>query len=55
MNIKSHESTGCLPQDFGTVVVVFHGVFDKTEAVDVTDEGVSVGSEQVKATNCLLK
>lgn len=43
------------PQDFGTVVVVFHGVFDKTKAVDVTDKRVAVGSEQVEPTNCLLR
>lgn len=43
-----------LPQNFGTVIIVLHGVFDKAEAVDVTDEGVAVGSQEVKATHSLL-
>lgn len=45
----------CVPQDFGTVVIVLHGVFDEAEAVHITDEGVAVSSEQVKSTHCLLK
>lgn len=44
-----------LPQDFGTVVVVLHGVFDEAEAVNIADEGVAVGSEQVEPTHGLLK
>ena len=44
-----------VPQDLGTVVVVLHGVLDEAEAVDVTDVGVTVGSEKVKATHCLLQ
>lgn len=43
------------PQDFGAVVVVLHGVLDKAEAVDVTNEGVAVGSQQVEATHRLLE
>lgn len=43
-----------LPQNFGTVIIVLHGVFDKAEAVDVTDEGVAIGSQEVKATHGLL-
>lgn len=43
-----------LPQNFGTVIIVLHGVFDKAEAVDVTDEGVAVGSQEVEATHSLL-
>lgn len=43
------------PQDFGAVVVVLHGVLDKAEAVDVTNEGVAVGSQQVEAAHRLLE
>lgn len=43
-----------LPQNFGTVIIVLHGVFDKAEAVDITDEGVAVGSQEVEATHSLL-
>lgn len=48
-------STDHPPQDFGTVVVVLHGVLDKAEAVDVTNEGVAVGSQQIEATHRLLE
>lgn len=44
-----------LPQDFGTVVVVLHGVFDEAEAIYITNEGVAVGSEQVEPAHRLLK
>lgn len=43
------------PQDFGAVVVVLHGVLDEAEAVDVTNEGVAVGSQQVEAAHRLLE
>lgn len=43
------------PQDFGTVIVVLHGVLHKAETIHVTNIGVSVGSQQVKATHRLLK
>lgn len=43
-----------VPEDLGTIIIVFHGVLHKTEAVDVTDVGVSVGSEEIKATDSLL-
>lgn len=43
------------PQDFGAVVIVLHGVLDKAEAVDVTNEGVAVGSQQVEAAHRLLE
>lgn len=43
-----------LPQNFGTVVIVLHGVLDEAEAVDVTHEGVAVGTQEVEATHGLL-
>lgn len=43
------------PEHFGAVVVVLHGVLDEAEAVDVTDEGVAVGSQQVEAAHRLLQ
>ena len=44
-----------LPQYLGTVVVVFHGVLYKAEAIDVTHVGVAVGPEKVKPTHRLLE
>lgn len=43
-----------LPQDFGTIVIVLHGVLYKAEAINITDKRVAVCSEEVKTTNCLL-
>lgn len=43
-----------LPQNFGTVVVVLHGIFHKAETVDVTNVGVAVGSQEVEAAHRLL-
>lgn len=42
------------PQDFGTVVVVLHGVLHKTEAVHVADVGMAVGSQQIESAHGLL-
>lgn len=43
-----------LPQNFGTVVIVLHGVLHKAETVDVTNVGVAVGPQQVEAAHGLL-
>lgn len=43
-----------VPEDLGTVIVVLHGVLHKAEAVDVTHVGVSIGPEEVEATDGLL-
>ena len=42
-------------QDLGTVVVVLGGVLHEAEAIDVTNNGLAIGSQQVKATHSLLK
>lgn len=44
-----------LPQNFGTIVVVLHGVLYKAEAIDVADKWMSVCSEKVKSADCLLE
>ncbi len=43
-----------LPQDFGTIIIVLHGVLYKAEAINVTNERVTICSEEVKTTDCLL-
>lgn len=42
------------PQNLGTVVVVLHGILHEAETVDVTDVGVTVGSQEVEAAHRLL-
>ncbi len=43
-----------LPQDFGTIIIVLHGVLYKAEAINVTNKRVTICSEEVKTTDCLL-
>lgn len=43
-----------LPQNFGTVVVVLHGIFHKAETVDITNVGVAVSAQEVEAAHGLL-
>lgn len=54
VNRRRHRAPFYLPQDFGTVVVVLHGVFHKAETVDVTNVGVAVSSQEVEAAHGLL-
>lgn len=44
-----------VPEDLGAVVVVFHGVLDEAEAVDITNVGVPIGTEEIEATHRLLQ
>lgn len=43
-----------LPQNFGTIIIVLHGVLYKAEAINVTNKRVAICSEEVKTTHCLL-
>lgn len=43
-----------LPQDFGTIIIVLHGVLYKAEAINVTNKRVTICSEEVKTADCLL-
>jgi len=42
------------PEDLGTVIVVLWWGFHKTEAVDITDIGLAIRSQQIKAADVLL-
>lgn len=49
------EKTNTVPKDLGTVVIVLHRVLHEAETVDITHIGVSIGSEEIEATNSLLQ
>lgn len=44
-----------IPKDFGTVIIILHGVLHKAEAVHITNKGVAVGPQEVKPTHSLLQ
>lgn len=44
-----------IPKDFGTVIIILHGVLHKAEAVHITNKRVAVGPQEVEATHGLLQ
>lgn len=51
---KSEFKKPHLPQDFGTVIIVFHGVLYKAKSIYITNKGVAVCPEEVKTAYGLL-
>lgn len=43
-----------LPKNFGTVVIVLHGVLYEAEPIDIAHKGVAIGSEEVETAHRLL-
>lgn len=44
-----------IPKDFGTVIIILHGVLHEAEAVHITNKGVAVGPQEVEPTHGLLQ
>lgn len=43
-----------LPKNFGTIIIILHGVLHKAEPIDIAHKGVAVGSEEVETAHRLL-
>lgn len=44
-----------IPKDFGTVIIILHGVLHKAEAVHITNKRVAIGPQEVEPTHGLLQ
>lgn len=44
-----------IPKDFGTIIIILHGVLHKAEAVHITNKGVAIGPQEVEPTHGLLQ
>lgn len=44
-----------IPEDFGTVIIILHGVLHKAEAVHITNKRVAVGPQKVEPAHSLLQ